>query len=85
MAQWVKDPLWSLRWLRWLLWHGFNPWPGNFHRLWAQPKKEKKRMHGGAATTLTQIKAAAATNWHLSSISARVKSELLQLLTFHTP
>ena len=27
MAQQVKDPVLSL------LWHGFNPWPGNFHRL----------------------------------------------------
>ena len=24
MAQWVKDPALSL------LWHGFNPWPGEF-------------------------------------------------------
>ena len=24
MAQWVKDPMFSV------LWHGFEPWPGNF-------------------------------------------------------
>ena len=33
VAQWVKDLALTL------LWHGFNPWPGNFHMLWAQPKK----------------------------------------------
>ena len=33
MAQWVKDPVLSL------LWHGFDPWPGNFCMPWAWPKK----------------------------------------------
>ena len=37
MAQWVKDPALLL------LWHGFDPWPGNFHMPWAQPGKKKKR------------------------------------------
>ena len=31
LAQWVKDPALSLQWLRLLLWHGFDPWPRNFH------------------------------------------------------
>ena len=31
----VKDLLMSL------LWHGFNPRPGNFHMLWAQQKEKK--------------------------------------------
>ena len=39
--QQVKDPALSLLWS--LLWHGFNPWSENFHMLWAQPKKKKKR------------------------------------------
>ena len=30
MVQWVKD-LVLLLWLRSLLWHGFDPQPGNFH------------------------------------------------------
>ena len=30
-AQWVKDPRLSLQRLGWLLWHGFNTWPRNFH------------------------------------------------------
>ena len=37
MAQWVKD-LMSLLWLWSLLWHGFNPWPENFHVPWVWPK-----------------------------------------------
>jgi len=29
-VQWLKDLVSSLQQLRWLLWHGFNPWPWNF-------------------------------------------------------
>ena len=32
VAQLLKDLALSL------LWHGFNPWPGNFHMPWAGPK-----------------------------------------------
>ena len=32
----VKNPVLSL------LWHGFDPWPGNFCMSWVQQKKEKK-------------------------------------------
>ena len=28
VAQWVKDLALPLLWLRLLLWHGFDPWPG---------------------------------------------------------
>ena len=41
VAQWVKDPVLSLQWLRSLLWRGFNPWPGNFHMLRVQPRKKR--------------------------------------------
>ena len=34
-VQQVKDPALSLKWLGLLLWHGFDPWSGNFH----MPKK----------------------------------------------
>ena len=26
------------------LWHGFDLYPGNFHMLWVQPKKKKKKF-----------------------------------------
>ena len=39
VAQRVKDLALSLMWLWLLLWCGFDPWPGNFHVLWAWPKK----------------------------------------------
>ena len=44
MAQWVRDLALSLLWLGLLLWHGFDPWPGNFHMLcmWQKKKKKKK-------------------------------------------
>ena len=35
MAQWVKGPELSLKRLGSLPWHGFHPWPTNFHILWA--------------------------------------------------
>ena len=38
----VKDLALSLLWLRLLLWHGFDPWPRNFHMPWVLPKKKKK-------------------------------------------
>ena len=34
----VKDSVLSLLWL------GLNFWPRNFCRLWAQPKKKKKKV-----------------------------------------
>ena len=46
MAQWVKDLPLSLQWLK-LLWHEFDPWPGNFHMLWEQEKKEGREEKGG--------------------------------------
>ena len=26
-----------------LLWCRFDPWPRNFHKLWVQPKRKKKK------------------------------------------
>ena len=40
VTQQVKEPVLSLRWLGLLLWHRFDPWPGNFHML--QMWQEKK-------------------------------------------
>ena len=42
VAQWIKDPVLSLLWLGSPLWHGFSPWPLNFHMPWVQPKKKKR-------------------------------------------
>ena len=39
VAQQVKDLVLSLQWHRSLLWHGFNPWPRNFHMAQVGPKK----------------------------------------------
>ena len=44
VAQWIKDPMLSLQCLGLLLWHGFSLWPGNFHMLWAQPKKKQQKQ-----------------------------------------
>ena len=38
VAQWVKVPALSPQWPGSLLWHGFSPWPGNFHMPWVQQK-----------------------------------------------
>ena len=42
MASWVKNLVFSLLWLRALLWLGVDPWPGNLHVPWAQTKKKKE-------------------------------------------
>ena len=47
MVQHVKDPALSLQQLGSLLWHGFAPWPGNFHMLQMQPKKKQKKKGNG--------------------------------------
>ena len=39
MAQRTRDLALSLQWCRLLLWHGFNPCPGNAHMLQVRPKK----------------------------------------------
>ena len=39
VARWVKNLVWSVLWLRSLLWRGFDPWPRNFHILGTWPKK----------------------------------------------
>ena len=41
--QWVKDPALPQLWHRSQLLLRFDPWPGNFHMMWVQPKKEKKK------------------------------------------
>ena len=43
MAQQVKDLAMSLQWLQSLVWHVFDPWPGNFYILWLGQKKKKKK------------------------------------------
>ena len=43
MVQWVKDPVLSLKQLRSLLWHAFNPRSGDFLMPWMQPKKTPKQ------------------------------------------
>lgn len=42
VAQQVKDPVFSLLWLRSLLWLGFDPWPGNF----CTAKKKSRECSG---------------------------------------
>ena len=42
MAQQVKDLTLSLQQLGLLLWHGFDPWPGNSHLLQVKQKIKKE-------------------------------------------
>ena len=45
LALFVKDPALSPQQLRLLLWHRFDPWPGNFHMPWVWLKKPKNKAH----------------------------------------
>lgn len=44
MAQWVKDQMLTL------LWQEFDPWSGDFHMLWLQPKPTKTKILVGSQT-----------------------------------
>ena len=37
------------------LWIGVNPWPGNFHMLWVQPFKKKKKKKILSQLTWAQL------------------------------
>ena len=45
MAQQLKDLALSLHWLRLLLWHRFDPWPGTFHMPCVWPKKNELKKY----------------------------------------
>ena len=49
VAQQGKDPALSL------LWCQFDPWPGNFHMLWAPSKKKKKRERESEIINRNQV------------------------------
>ena len=42
MVHCVKDPIFLLQQLRWLLCLKFNPWPGKLHVSWVWPPKIKQ-------------------------------------------
>ena len=46
VVQWIKDLVLPLLWLRSLLWHRFDPWPGNCHMLreWPEMKNKQKAL-----------------------------------------
>ena len=41
-AQWIKDLALLVLWLWSLLWHGFDPWPGNLCMLPGARKTDKQ-------------------------------------------
>ena len=43
MTEGVKDLALSLQWLGSVPGCRFNPWPGNFHMPYVQPKKKEKK------------------------------------------
>ena len=57
LVQQVKDLSLSLLWFRSLLWHGFSPWPGNFHMPWVWPKKEEVLIYATTQIILAGEKA----------------------------
>ena len=49
VAQRVKDPVLPLQQLKCLLWHGFDPWPGNFRMPWVGQKRRRRGKAGKAS------------------------------------
>ena len=69
VVQWFKDLVVSLQWLGSLLWHGSDPWSGNAHMPWAQPKE----------TTNKQEQPKKPFPNKLRSLSRRCKTQLAKL------
>ena len=70
MAQGVKDPELSLPQLGLLLWHGFDPWPGNFCMLWCSNNNNNnnnKELIGASAVAQWDL-------WHLGSAGRQIQS-----------
>ena len=72
VAQQVKDPALSL------LWHRFDPWPGNFRMLWAWPKKKKKKKKNHkvlcSEDTDFSLRVFGAAGWHPGEFPHRLFS-----------
>ena len=54
VVQRVRELGLSLKQLRSLQWHRFDPWPGNFHVQQAGPKKRKKKK--ASCSLLSRLK-----------------------------
>ena len=44
VVQWVKDLVLSLQWLGLLLWHEFDPWPGELPHAGGEAKKKDEKL-----------------------------------------
>ena len=72
----IKDPVLSLLWFGLLLWHSFDPWPGNFlHAMGQGQKKKKRKDHIGGPWWLTSSK----NNEHLLFLSYKPLEEKVLL------
>ena len=54
-AQCIKDLLLLQLWHRLQFWLRFDPWPGNFHRPWMQPKKKKRISWACLVKTINKL------------------------------
>ena len=63
----VKAPVCSLLWLRSLLWHRLDTWPGNSQMLWVWQKKkkrEKREPEINIATLIYKKERGLEAEWH---------------------
>ena len=64
-------------WFRLLMWHGFDSRPGNFHMLWVQPKKKKKK---GKKILIIWVRLIQSTEWSKTEVSLRKKEFCLKTI-----
>ena len=74
----VRDSALSLLWLASLQWHGFDPWPGHFYALWAQPKKVRKKRKANSCPPL-QTYYIVKSRVGVPIVTQRVKDPMLSL------
>ena len=81
MAEDVKDPALSLKWLGSQLWYWFSPWTRNFHMPWTWPKRTK--LNQTKIIFLFYYFFLGPHPWHMEVPRLEVESEL-QLLAYTT-
>ena len=82
--QWVKDLALSLQQLGSLLWHGFDPWSGNFHMTWSLPKNKMRVWEVDPAGAVGRIKWVAVCQADCTWLHI-VRAACLQLLSSSSP
>lgn len=83
VAQWVKELALLQLCHRLQLQLRFNPWTGNFHMPWMQPKKKKKKTAAVPGTTSPKVQMKPSWIWETGQIFLTTMSPVIQISAVH--